>query len=116
MDLPPGVRLEPGRGGLTKVVVATDLATAEVYLHGAHVTHYQPAGQAPVLFLSRQSLFAAGKAIRGGVPICFPWFGPLENRPKAPGHGFARTSAWTLAAATRDGGGVVTLTFELSRG
>ena len=116
MDLPPGVRLEPGFGGLTKVVVATDLATAEVYLHGAHVTHYQPAGQGPVLFLSRQSLFAAGKAIRGGVPICFPWFGPLENRPKAPAHGFARTSLWALAAATRDGGGVVTLRFELSRG
>ncbi len=114
MELPDGVRLEPGLGGLTKVVVTTPAATAEVYLHGAHVTHYQPAGQPPVLFLSRQSLFRPDKAIRGGVPICFPWFGPLDGHPKAPAHGFARTSPWTLAAATRDGD-VVTVRLDLAR-
>ena len=114
MDLPDGVRLEPGNGGLTKVVVATPLATAEVYLHGAHVTHFEPAGQPPVLFLSGQSRFEPGKAIRGGVPICFPWFGPLDGNPKAPAHGFARTAGWTLTAATRDAADVVTLRLELS--
>ena len=113
MRLPDSVRLEPGHNGLTKVVVTTPHATAEVYLHGAHVTHYQPTGQPPVLFLSRQSRFQPDKAIRGGVPICFPWFGPLEGHPKAPAHGFVRTSLWTLDAAT--GGSEVTLTLSLRR-
>lgn len=115
-NLPDGVRLEPGNGGLSKIVVATPVASAEVYLHGAHVTHFQPAGQQPVLFMSAASKFEAGKAIRGGVPICFPWFGPLENHPKAPAHGFARTSPWSLANATRAADGTVTLTLELARG
>ena len=112
--LPDGVRLETGHGGLTKLVVTTPTATAEVYLHGAHVTHYQPAGQPPVLFLSCRSRFEAGKAIRGGVPICFPWFGPLESHPKAPAHGFARTSLWTLTSAQTEGD-AVTLVLTLSR-
>ncbi len=112
---PTASAFEPGLGGLTKIVVTTPAAAAEVYLHGAHVTHYQPAGQPPVLFLSRQSKFEPGKAIRGGVPICFPWFGPLESHPKAPAHGFARTAPWTLAAATRDGD-AVTVRLTLARG
>jgi glucose-6-phosphate 1-epimerase len=115
MNLPDGVTLEPGLGGLSKVLVSTPLATAEVYLHGAHVTRYQPAGQPPVLFLSGKSKFEPGKAIRGGVPICFPWFGPLEGHPKAPAHGFARTSPWVLSTAMRSADGTVTLTLSMSR-
>jgi D-hexose-6-phosphate mutarotase len=113
--LPGLVDFQPGHGGLPKVVVATPLASAEVYLHGAHVTHYQPAGQPPVLFMSGASKFEPGKAIRGGVPICFPWFGPLEGHPKAPAHGFARITAWTLNSATRAADDTVTLTLEFAR-
>ena len=110
--IPGAVDVQPGNGGLTKLVATTPHATAEVYLHGAHVTHYQPTGQPPVLFLSKQSRFESGKAIRGGVPICFPWFGPLEGHPAAPAHGFVRTAEWTLAkTATHDDG---TVTVELS--
>ena len=115
MHLPDGVQLLPGHGGLTKVVVATAHATAEVYLHGAHVAAYQPSGQPPVLFMSGQSRFEPGKAIRGGIPICFPWFGPLEGHPNAPAHGFARTALWALAAAAADPDGGVTLTLTLAR-
>ncbi len=74
-----------------------------IYLHGAHVTHFQPRGQKPILFLSGKSLFQTGKAIRGGVPLIFPWFGPNSADPKLPAHGFARTTAWTLESISRDG-------------
>ncbi len=66
---------------------------AEVYLHGAHVTRFQKNGEPPLLFMSDESLFAPDKAIRGGVPICFPWFGSREG---LPAHGFARVTAWEL--------------------
>ena len=71
-------------------------AEAGLYLQGAHVTHWTPRGQRPVLFLSPKSLFAAGKAIRGGVAIIFPWFGPRSDGKPGPAHGFARTVAWTI--------------------
>ena len=67
-----------------------------MYLQGAHLAHWTPRGQRPVLFLSPKSLFAAGKAIRGGVPIIFPWFGARSDGKPGPAHGFARTSQWTV--------------------
>ena len=103
----PGVTIEAGQGGLPRVAVSTPAAEGHVYLHGAHVTHYQPrgkggaGGQKPVLFMSAASHFAAGKPIRGGVPLIFPWFGPNAADPKAPAHGFARTVAWELREVTR---------------
>lgn len=100
----PGVRFEAGRGGLAKAVLTRDGATAEVYLHGAHVTHYQPAGKPPALFLSEKAIFQPGKAIRGGVPICFPWFGDREGHPESPAHGFARTMEWVIAEASNEDG------------
>ncbi len=90
--------------GLTYVEVKTPAATATVFLQGAHLTAWQPVGQGPVLFLSRRSEFASGKAIRGGVPIAFPWFATdqkadrIDGKP-GPSHGFARIEEWTLAFA-----------------
>lgn len=92
------VKFETGAGGLMRIAIHTPDADAQVYLHGAHVTHYQPKGQPPVLFLSRQSHFTPGKAIRGGVPVIFPWFGPRAGDAAAPMHGFARTVEWTCRA------------------
>lgn len=102
----PGLHFEAGQGGLTKAVVETPVASGEIYLHGAHVTSWQPAGHEPVLWMSGSSLFQRGKPIRGGVPICFPWFGPHASDPSAPAHGFARTAMWevTEARTTAEGG------------
>ena len=97
--VPNHIRLEAGPGGLPRVVVTTALAEAHIYLHGAHVTHYAAANQKPLLFMSDKSVFADGKAIRGGVPICFPWFGPNATDAKLPAHGFARTREWSLIKA-----------------
>src|SRR3954469_24368080 len=98
----PGIaEIVEGNGGLPKVRIKSPSANGEMYLHGAHVTSWKPADTEEVLFLSRQSQFENGRAIRGGVPICFPWFGPNASNPKAPMHGFARTRAWQLEQIER---------------
>jgi D-hexose-6-phosphate mutarotase len=91
------ISFRSGQGGLPLVRVETAAALAEIYLHGAHLTHYQRQGEKPILFLSREAVFAPGKAIRGGVPVILPWFGPREGMPA---HGFARTQAWDLLEAS----------------
>lgn len=97
--LVPGLTFEEGSGGLTKAVIRTPVASGELYLHGAHVTAWNPAGHEPVLWMSRASNFAADKPIRGGVPICFPWFGPHPSDASKPAHGYARIHEWTLVEA-----------------
>src|SRR5207244_10070890 len=96
-----GVQFAAGSGGFVHAVVSTPVAEGHVYLHGAHVTHYQPAGATPVLFTSPHSQFAPGKAIRGGVPVIFPWFGPRSGHLAAPEHGFARVADWSVEAVER---------------
>ena len=87
-----------------------------MYLHGAHVTSWKPAAAADeeVLFLSSQSRWEHGHAIRGGVPICFPWFGDKADDPKAPAHGFVRTKAWQLESIAQAGDGVTVSMFTES--
>jgi len=98
-SLPKEVRLEPGVNGLRRLVVHNGLATAHLYLQGATLTHFEPAGQRPVLFVSRQSVYEPGKPIRGGVPICWPWFGPHPTDASQPAHGYARTQEWSIVAS-----------------
>jgi glucose-6-phosphate 1-epimerase len=92
-----------GKGGLPKVRIATLSASGEMYLHGAHVTSWKPAGAQEVLYLSPRSLWQDGAAIRGGVPVCFPWFGNKADDPKAPAHGFVRTKSWHLDSIEHNG-------------
>src|SRR5215831_4925161 len=85
-----------GNGGLRKIQIETRSAKGEVYLHGAQMTAWRPAGLDEVLFLSRKSHWQDGKAIRGGIPVCFPWFRAKVDDPKAPAHGFVRTKEWRI--------------------
>lgn len=78
------------------VVVDTPVARGKVYLHGGHISEYQPAGHQPVLFMSEASRYQRNEPIRGGVPVCFPWFGNRKNDPNAVAHGTARISPWEL--------------------
>ena len=112
-DLPASVTLEAGPAGLPRIRTNTPAAEAEVYLHGAHVTSWTPTGQAPVLWLSSTSAYAPGEAIRGGVPICFPWFAGHATDAQAPAHGFARRLDWTLVDAAHHGNDVQ-LVFRLA--
>jgi glucose-6-phosphate 1-epimerase len=108
----PGLTFEVGRGGLIRARIETEAAHGELYLHGAHVTEWQPSGQNPVLWMSEQAVFAEGKAIRGGIPICFPWFGPHKTDSTAPAHGYARTKVWQLTSAQMLENGSLRLTLE----
>ncbi|HEY1719050.1 MAG TPA: D-hexose-6-phosphate mutarotase [Verrucomicrobiae bacterium] len=109
-EIPRHIALASGNGGLPKIIVTTKTSTAEIYLHGAHVTHFQKNGEPPLLFLSRKSYCAPGKPIRGGVPVILPWFG---NRDGEPAHGFARIAEWELVKTSAAPDGAVTLRFAL---
>lgn len=93
--------IELGHGSLPVIQVQNAHASAALYLHGAHLTHYQPKGKGPVLWMSDWSWYEPGKPIRGGVPICWPWFGPNASDPSLPGHGFARLAEWTLVGTAQ---------------
>ncbi|MET9604235.1 D-hexose-6-phosphate mutarotase [Streptomyces sp. NPDC006512] len=79
-------------GELRLVVVDHPRVRAAVTLQGAQVVGWQPTGAEPGLWLSENTAWTVGKAVRGGVPICWPWFGPAGS----PSHGFARTTEWEL--------------------
>jgi D-hexose-6-phosphate mutarotase len=99
-----------GPGGLTQAVLRAEGAEARVLLQGAQVVHYQPAGFGPVIWVSDEATFLTGKSVRGGVPVCWPWFGATTDG--RPAHGFARNLMWQVA----NGGletGEVWLTLEL---
>ncbi len=98
-----GIHVESGPGGLPAVRLSNDHGEVRVTLHGAHVLSYEPHGQKPILWLSQAALFQEGKAIRGGIPICWPWFANHPNDASKPAHGFARTSLWEVTAARSDG-------------
>jgi glucose-6-phosphate 1-epimerase len=102
-EIPGILRFGPGNGELMAAHITAPAAQATIYFQGAHLTHWQPAGQAPVLFTSSRSEFTAGKAIRGGVPVIFPWFGERHDGNAGPSHGFARISEWQLAFAAISG-------------
>jgi glucose-6-phosphate 1-epimerase len=113
-DIPNALRFEDAPGGLVHAVISTPAAEADVYLQGAHVTHWTPRGQRPVLFVSPKSLFAPGKAIRGGVPIIFPWFGARGDGKPGPAHGFARNMEWAMEGAKLRDDGKVEITLVLA--
>ena len=111
-EIPGRVTFANGSGGLPKINITTGRSTAEIYLHGAHVTGFQKNGEPPLLFMSRLSRFAAGKAIRGGVPICLPWFGRREGEPA---HGFVRIRSWELVETSAGPDGTVTVRQRLPK-
>ena len=120
----PGVLSFELDRGLIRLQATTAEANATMYLQGAHLTHWQPACQDPVLFVSRASEFAPGRPIRGGIPVAFPWFA-TDSKPDrvdghpGPSHGFARLQDWQLISAKHSAGSLdLTLTqgpTEMSR-
>ncbi|MEW6645614.1 MAG: D-hexose-6-phosphate mutarotase [Pseudomonadota bacterium] len=107
------VRLVERGDGFVMIEVRTAQGQADIALQGAHVTTWAPQGQAPVVWVSEQAKYAAGKSIRGGVPVCWPWFGPHASNAKLPGHGYARTVDWRLLRVTSLDDGRIQLIFEL---
>jgi glucose-6-phosphate 1-epimerase len=102
-EIPGILTFGPGNGGLLAAHVTSPTAEATVYVQGAHLAHWKPQGQAPAIFISQKSEYTAGKPIRGGVPVIFPWFGERHDGKQGPMHGFARISDWQLAFAAMSG-------------
>ncbi len=103
---------QPGDAGLPMLVVENALGRAVIALQGAHLMAFQPAGQNEMLWVSPKCVLEAGQPIRGGIPLCLPWFGPGLDGTSA--HGFARTLAWSLVAAEQLGSGATRLALELA--
>jgi len=80
---------------LEYIEVSNALSSIKIALQGAHIFDFRVKGKAALLFLSDTSHFKVGKAIRGGIPVCWPWFGAHPSDSSLPNHGFARTSIWT---------------------
>lgn len=99
--------------GLIVANVSSEKCKAEFFLHGAHVTGFQPTGESEVLFLSREAVFGQEKAIRGGIPICFPWFAANANAPDKPSHGYARIREWEMIHSSLTADGIVIVELQL---
>ncbi len=80
-------------------------AKALIALHGGHVMEYQPHGHDPVLWMSKSTLLEEGKPIRGGIPVCWPWFANHATDSSLPPHGFVRTKFWSLDAVSQSATG-----------
>jgi glucose-6-phosphate 1-epimerase len=107
--IPNVVEVISGNGGLPEIRVTAPWASAEIYLHGAQLTSWQPVHAEEVLFLSKHSHWEEGRAIRGGIPVCFPWFRSKGDAPMAPAHGFVRTKEWRLESVKIDQESVVVI-------
>jgi D-hexose-6-phosphate mutarotase len=93
----PGLKFVQGPGDLVFVEVDNAAAVATLCLQGAHVVTWRPKSQSePVIWVSEAAKYGPGKSIRGGVPVCWPWFGPHATEKGYPGHGFARTVMWQV--------------------
>ncbi len=95
------LRFKTGKGGMIVIEIQNNQASAIISLQGAQLLSWIPKGEEDVIWLSEDASFAPGKSIRGGVPICWPWFGAhgsttKEANPDYPAHGFARTTNWEV--------------------
>lgn len=100
--------------GFIIVDVNNDKCDASIALQGAHLMTWQPKGEEPVIWMSPVAKLAQGKSIRGGVPICWPWFGAHASNPSFSGHGFARTVMWDVIEAKVNEDGVTAIRFRIA--
>jgi glucose-6-phosphate 1-epimerase len=101
--------------GLVVAEIRNQQANASLCLQGAHLMTWQPRNQSvPVIWLSRDAKLAAGKSIRGGAPVCWPWFGPHASESGFPGHGYARTVSWKVMESGSEPDGATRVTLRLA--
>ncbi|MBU2971175.1 D-hexose-6-phosphate mutarotase [Pseudoalteromonas sp. C2R02] len=93
MKLSPSVSIKQTQTGLEYIEVDSPLCDAKIFLQGAQLTQFTPKEQKPLIWVSEDEDYIAGKSVRGGIPICWPWFGVSENQDW-PIHGVARTQVW----------------------
>jgi len=102
-----------GKGDMPVAHISNALGSASIALQGAHVLSFQPQGEAELIWMSEDATFAAKKSLRGGVPVCWPWFGAHATDASLPAHGYARTVQWKPIASKALDDGSTYLCFEL---
>jgi len=108
------VSFKAGPGGLPVAAITNAHASGTVALLGGQVTAFQPYGHEPVLWVSKRSYHEIGRAVRGGIPVCWPWFGPHPTDPGKPSHGFVRTRMWSVLGADIVGNGATQVRLGIS--
>ncbi len=93
------LRFQDSGPGLPVAEITTPDAMARVAVQGGQVLEWQPNGQKPVIWVSKAAVYQPGKGVRGGVPVCFPWFGQMEGKGV---HGFVRARMWEVREARTD--------------
>jgi D-hexose-6-phosphate mutarotase len=107
------LEFKAGRDGVAVAEITNDHAVATISLQGGQVMTFRPRDQDQVLWLSKFAPLDKAKPIRGGIPLCWPWFGPHETDKNKPAHGFARNVLWKVVETTRIDKGITQLTLEL---
>lgn len=105
------LRIRVGEGDIPIVEVENTYASAIISLQGAHILSWIPKGEEEVIWLSDDASFTPGKSVRGGVPICWPWFGAHETNNTFPAHGFARTTDWQIISTEALADGTTRISF-----
>jgi len=109
------IQFTAGKGSLPIAVVHNAFGKASIALQGAHVLDFQADNEQPLIWMSDEATFAAGKSLRGGIPVCWPWFGPHSSDSSLPSHGPARTSPWQPVATASLDDGTSSITFALEQ-
>ena len=104
---------ELGSGDIPVIKIDNEQASAIISLQGAHLLSWIPKGQDEVIWVSDDATFLPGKSVRGGIPICWPWFGPHDENASYPAHGFARTVFWQVTDTQPLDTGETQITFNL---
>lgn len=112
LSVAPELSVSEPEPGFPVITVATKMSKATIALQGAQVLTWIPDGHEPVLYVSPRAKYEPGTAVRGGIPICWPWFGNHPDDDSKPQHGFARTTMWELIHA-ESGAATAHLTFKL---
>jgi glucose-6-phosphate 1-epimerase len=113
-ELPGQLTFVEGPGGLPFIEIQNVHASARVSLYGGQVLSFVPQGKTDLMFLSKKAYYQTGKAIKGGVPVCWPWFGADPQGLSRSAHGFARNSLWQVWATGETPSGETTLTLGLT--
>jgi len=95
-DATSSLQFKVGEGNIPVVEIKNNQAAAVISLQGAHILSWVPTGNDEVIWVSADATFSMGKSVRGGIPICWPWFGAHESDSSFPAHGFARTVLWDV--------------------
>jgi len=107
------LNFEMAKGDVPIVKIENKIARAVLSLQGAHLLEWQPITSKNVIWVSEQATFAEGKSVRGGIPVCWPWFGTHKQHRDYPAHGFARTIQWRVVNTRVISAGETQITFEL---